>query len=131
MVEDEPDIAALVAYQLTRAGYRVETTRDGAEALRAVGREVPDLVVLDRMLPGISGDDVLARLRDNAGTTSIPVLLLTARREEEDRITGLELGRTTISPSRSALESWCCGCRRFFVGRRRAPTDDESSLSAL
>ncbi len=105
VVEDEPDIAALVAYQLTRAGYRVETTRDGAEALRAVGREVPDLVVLDRMLPGISGDDVLARLRDNAGTTSIPVLLLTARREEEDRITGLELGRTTISPSPLAWTS--------------------------
>ncbi len=92
VVEDEPDIAALVAYQLTRAGYHVETTLEGSAALRAVEKEVPDLVVLDRMLPGISGDEVLSQLRSNKATRSVPVLLLTARREEEDRIAGLELG---------------------------------------
>ena len=54
VVEDEPDIAALIAYQLTREGFRVETAANGNEALGAVGREVPDLVVLDRMLPGLS-----------------------------------------------------------------------------
>lgn len=59
VVEDEPDIAALVAYQLTREGYRVETAGTGREALEAVGRDIPDLVVLDRMLPDVSGDDVL------------------------------------------------------------------------
>ena len=63
VVEDESDIAALIAYQLTRDGFRVETARTGTEALDAVGREIPDLVVLDRMLPGLSGDEVLARLR--------------------------------------------------------------------
>ena len=92
VVEDEPDIAALIAYQLTREGFRVETAASGDQALTAVNREVPDLVVLDRMLPGLSGDDVLRSLRSEAGTQSLPVLVLTAKREQEDRIQGLELG---------------------------------------
>ena len=92
VVEDEPDIAALIAYQLTREGYRVETASNGTDALTAVNRAIPDLVVLDRMIPGISGDDVLRTLRVEPSTASIPVLLLTAKREQEDRIQGLELG---------------------------------------
>tara|TARA_Y100001936_G_scaffold174130_1_gene170600 strand:+ start:272 stop:1006 length:735 start_codon:yes stop_codon:yes gene_type:complete len=92
VVEDEPDIAALIAYQLTREGFRVETIGNGAEALVAIDKEAPDLVVLDRMLPGLSGDEVIQRLRDDPETLSIPVLMLTAKREQEDRIEGLELG---------------------------------------
>jgi two-component system, OmpR family, phosphate regulon response regulator PhoB len=92
VVEDEPDIAALIAYQLTREGFRVETASTGDQALTAVNREVPDLVVLDRMLPGLSGDEVLRSLRSEVATQSLPVLVLTAKREQEDRIQGLELG---------------------------------------
>ncbi len=92
VVEDEPDIAALIAYQLTREGFRVETIGNGTEALVAIDKEAPDLVVLDRMLPGLSGDEVIQRLRDDPETLSIPVLMLTAKREQEDRIEGLELG---------------------------------------
>lgn len=92
VVEDEPEIAALIAYQLTREGYRVETAASGDEALEALGRDVPDLVVLDRMLPGVSGDDVLKAMRSEASTRELPVLVLTARREQEDRIEGFELG---------------------------------------
>ena len=92
VVEDEPDIAALIAYQLTREGFRVETAANGADALTSINREIPNLVVLDRMLPGISGDEVLRCLRREAGTSEIPILLLTAKREREDRIRGLELG---------------------------------------
>jgi len=92
VVEDEPDIAALIAYQLTREGFRVETSGTGTEALESISREIPDLVVLDRMLPGISGDEVLNRLRDEQATSSVPVLMLTAKREQEDRIQGFELG---------------------------------------
>lgn len=92
VVEDEPDIAALIAYQLTREGFRVETAGNGLEALNAVGREIPDLIVLDRMLPGLSGDEVLARLKAESGTANVPVLVLTAKREQEDRIEGFELG---------------------------------------
>ena len=92
VVEDEPDIAALIGYQLTRAGFRVETTLNGVEALRAVARDIPDLIVLDRMLPGISGDEVLGRLKDDPETKGVPVLVLTAKKEQEERIVGLELG---------------------------------------
>lgn len=98
VVEDEKDIAALVAYQLTRAGYRVETSHSGDEALTSVNREIPDLVILDRMLPGISGDDVLKALRADNATSRIPVLLLTAKREQEDRIEGLEMGADDYLP---------------------------------
>ena len=62
VVEDEPDIAALIAYQLTREGFRVETVGSGPDALAAIDRELPHLVVLDRMLPGLSGDEVLLRI---------------------------------------------------------------------
>ncbi len=92
VVEDEPDIAALIAYQLTREGFRVETASNGDQALAAVGREIPDLVVLDRMLPGLSGDEILRTLRRENATQGLPVLMLTAKREQEDRIEGLELG---------------------------------------
>lgn len=92
VVEDEPDIAALVAYQLTREGFRVETAGTGPDALQAVARDIPDLVVLDRMLPGLSGDDVLRRLKAEPVTANTPVLVLTARREQDDRIQGLEMG---------------------------------------
>lgn len=92
MVEDEPDIAALIAYQLTRERFRVETVATGTEALGAVSRELPDLVVLDRMLPGLSGDEVLRSLKGEPATEAIPILVLTARRAEEDRIEGFELG---------------------------------------
>jgi two-component system, OmpR family, phosphate regulon response regulator PhoB len=92
VVDDEPDISALVAYHLARESYRVRTAADGVEALRSVEVEQPDLVVLDLMLPGMSGLDVLEELRRRDETRHIPVILLTARRGEEDRIAGLRLG---------------------------------------
>ena len=92
VVEDEPDIAALNAYQLTREGFRVETAATGTEAIAAVSREIPDLVVLDRMLPGLSGDEVLQALKAEGATRTVPVLVLTAKKEQEDRIQGFELG---------------------------------------
>jgi len=92
VVDDEPDISALVAYHLARESYRVRTAADGVEALHAVETERPDLVVLDLMLPGTSGLDVLRELRERPETREIPVILLTARREERDRIEGLSLG---------------------------------------
>jgi two-component system phosphate regulon response regulator PhoB len=92
------DIAALVAYQLTREGYRVETAANGVDALAAVHRELPSLVVLDRMLPGVSGDEVLKSLKSDPATRFVPVLVLTARREQEDRIRGLELGADDYLP---------------------------------
>jgi two-component system phosphate regulon response regulator PhoB len=92
VVDDEPDITALVAYHLARAGYRVSTAAAGPEALRAAREEQPDIVILDVMLPGVSGYDVLAELRRQEETRDVGVILLTARREEPDRIRGLTLG---------------------------------------
>ena len=92
VVEDEADIAALIAYQLTREGYRVETALTGTGALDAVHRDLPDLIVLDRMLPGFSGDQVLQSLRADETTRNVPILILTAKREQQDRISGFELG---------------------------------------
>ncbi len=92
VVEDEADIAALVAYRLTREGLWVETAADGQEALASLDREIPDIIVLDRMIPHVSGDQVLAALRRDEATRQVPVLVLTAKREEDERIEGFELG---------------------------------------
>lgn len=92
VVDDEPDIVALVAYHLARAGYRVTTASSGTEALALARSDRPALMVLDLMLPGISGYDVLERVRGDEHTRQMAVLMLTARREEQDRIRGLTLG---------------------------------------
>ena len=92
VVEDEPDIVALVAYHLAKAGYRVSTAATGPDALDVARQESPALVVLDLMLPGLSGFDVLEQLRADESTRDIAVLMLTARRDEPDRIRGLSLG---------------------------------------
>ena len=92
VVDDEPDITGLVAYHLAKSGYRVSTAATGADALHSVRAERPDLVVLDLLLPGASGYDVLADLRRREDTKDIGVILLTARKDEADRIKGLSLG---------------------------------------
>jgi two-component system, OmpR family, phosphate regulon response regulator PhoB len=92
VVEDERDIAALVAYHLTKEGYRVRTAEGGTEALEAAMGERPDLLILDLMLPGFSGYDVLSEMRRRPELTEVPVIVLTARRDEADRVKGLELG---------------------------------------
>jgi len=92
VVEDEPDIAALIVYHLARASYRVRTVPDGVEALRVLDGQIPDLIVLDLMLPGISGMEVLTEVRRRPETSELPIILLSARREETDRIEGLQLG---------------------------------------
>ena len=92
VVDDEPDITALVAYHLAKAGYRVSTAANGSDALRAAREERPDVVVLDLMLPGVAGLEVLAELRARPETRDVGVILLTAMRDEPDRIKGLSLG---------------------------------------
>jgi two-component system, OmpR family, phosphate regulon response regulator PhoB len=92
VVDDEPDISALVAYHLARESYVVRTANTGDEALEALERERPDLIVLDLMLPGMSGLEVLKAVRERPETSEVPVILLTARKEEAERIEGLRLG---------------------------------------
>ncbi|MFM8909830.1 MAG: response regulator [Gemmatimonadota bacterium] len=92
VVDDEPDIVALVVYHLAKAKYKVSSATSGSDALALAKRERPALIVLDLMLPGMSGFDVLEQLREDPDTASIAVLMLTARKDEPDRIRGLELG---------------------------------------
>jgi two-component system phosphate regulon response regulator PhoB len=92
VVDDERDITALVAYHLARTGYRVTTAGTGVAALEAVAAEPPDLIVLDLMLPGRSGYEVLDQIRRREETRDIGVIVLTARRDEADRIKGLAGG---------------------------------------
>ena len=92
VVDDEPDIVALVVYHLAKAGFKISTASYGADALRMAQQDRPALVVLDLMLPGMSGLEVLDQLRADESAQEIAVLLLTARREEADRIKGLSQG---------------------------------------
>lgn len=89
IVEDEPSIAEVVALYLRRAGYQAQVVRDGQAALKLLEQRLPDLLVLDIMLPGADGLSILRWLRDRS---DVPVIFITARREEVDRIAGLELG---------------------------------------
>jgi DNA-binding response OmpR family regulator len=89
VVEDEPSIGEVVTVYLKRAGYQVSMARDGAVALDMLGQRLPDLVVLDLMLPKVDGLEITRWLRAHGET---PIIMLTARREERDRIAGLEMG---------------------------------------
>lgn len=92
MVEDDADIADLVAHYLRRAGHDVDRLASGTEVQRRARVHPPDVVVLDLMLPGINGLDVCQALRADPATAAIPVIMLTARGEEADRVRGFELG---------------------------------------
>jgi two-component system phosphate regulon response regulator PhoB len=92
VVDDEPDIVALVVYHLAKSGYRVSSAASGADALAQIRKDRPALVVLDLMLPDISGFDVLERMRADESLRDVAVLTLTARGDEADRIRGLSLG---------------------------------------
>ena len=92
VVDDEPDIVALVAYHLVKAGYRVSTAATGPDAVAQAKADRPAILVLDLMLPGMSGFEVLEQLRADEATRDVAVLLLTARKDEPDRIRGLSLG---------------------------------------
>lgn len=89
VVEDEPSIAEVVGLYLRRAGFEVAIVGDGEAAIKAIDRRVPDLIILDVMLPKMDGFELVRWVRDRNNT---PIILLTARREEVDRIAGLEMG---------------------------------------
>lgn len=92
VVDDEEDILELVRYNLSKEGYDVLCAATGEEGLNAAKESLPDLIILDLMLPGIDGLDVARALKNNDATKSIPIIMLTAKGEEADIVTGLELG---------------------------------------
>lgn len=94
IVEDEADLAEMLRFHLERDGYSCRRSSDGQAALAESQRHPPDLIILDRMLPRVSGDEVLERLRRDPRTASIPVMMLTAKAEEADQLVGFAMGAT-------------------------------------
>jgi two-component system alkaline phosphatase synthesis response regulator PhoP len=92
VVDDEKDLLELVEYNLGKEGYKVLTAENGIDALKAAKKEIPSLIVLDIMLPGMQGLEVLRELKKRPDSQNIPVILLTAKGEELDKVLGLELG---------------------------------------
>jgi len=128
VVDDEPDLLELVRVNLANAGFRVSTAATGREALDLVRRESPDLVVLDLMLPDMSGTEVCRVLRADASTARLPIIMLTARSDEVDRVVGFELGADDyvtkpFSPRELVLRV------RAVLRRLAATTDSSATLS--
>ena len=92
VVEDDRDIGELVCRYLEKAGFTADLVTSGREALSSIGAQAPDLLVLDLMLPGVDGLDVCRAVRGNDRTAAVPIIMLTARAEESERIVGLEIG---------------------------------------
>ncbi|MEH6752626.1 MAG: phosphate regulon transcriptional regulator PhoB [Alphaproteobacteria bacterium] len=127
IVEDEPPLVELLSYNLEKAGFQIHIARDGEEALLAVEERKPDLILLDWMLPYVSGIEICRRIRRNPETRNVPIIILTARGEEDDRIRGLEAGADdyVVKPfSPSELVA-----RVRAVLRRTRPAFDKDSLT--
>ena len=92
IVEDEKDIAELIRYNVERAGYRARVIADGQQALQFIRREPPDVLLLDLMLPGVDGVEICRRVRAETATRGLPIIMVTAKGEETDRVVGLEMG---------------------------------------
>ena len=129
VVEDEPDIAELVKYHLEKAGLPARVVADGKQAMDLIAREHPSLVVLDLMLPGLDGMEVCRRLRGNSATRGIPVIMLTAKAEEIDRIVGLEMGADDYVPKPFSPRELVA--RVKAVLRRAAPPPEPSEAPVM
>jgi two-component system phosphate regulon response regulator PhoB len=92
IIDDEPELIKLLDYNLTKAGYLAVSARDGTAGLEMAKKHRPDLIVLDVMMPGLDGWEVCKKLRQDPSTAATPLLMLTAKAEEADRVLGLELG---------------------------------------
>ena len=122
VVEDEQDIAALIKHTLERSGdASVATVGRGDEALRAVAELTPDLVILDLNLPVLSGSDVCRLLRQRPATASIPIIMLTARTSEADRVSGLDLGADDYVTKPFSLRELAARVRAVLRRRSGAP----------
>ena len=127
VVEDEPDIRALIVHHLTRDGFRCRTAADGLEALAQLHAGAPDLVVLDLMLPGIDGLELTRRLRAEPAWAALPIIMLTAKADEVDRVVGLELGADDYVAKPFSPKELLARVRAVL--RRARPADDGRALA--
>ena len=128
VVEDEAALSTWLRYNLEREGYRVQEAHDGEEALLVADEMKPDLVVLDWMLPQLSGIEVCRRLRSRGHMRNVPIVMLTARGEETDRIRGLDIGADDYIVKPFSMTEFLARLRA--VMRRVRPSLVEDVLSA-
>jgi DNA-binding response OmpR family regulator len=121
LVEDDPDIATLVARYLEKAGFSVDVLSSGADAIAAVRERPPDLMVLDLMLPHVDGLEICRMIRGNEATASLPLVMLTARAEEAERIVGLEMGADDYIPKPFSPNELVARVRALLRRTQRRP----------
>lgn len=127
IVDDEKDIADLIAYNLEREGFRTMKVSDGGDALAAVKSMVPDLIILDLMLPGINGLDLCRMIRDNPATAPVPIIMLTAKADVVDKIIGLEIGADDYVTKPFSVKELVARVRTILrrVGEGKKPSSRE------
>ncbi len=130
IVEDEEDIAELMQYNLERDGFETRSVASGEEVLGAVHERRPDLILLDLMLPGVDGLEVCRRLRSARETRAIPLMMVTARGEEADIVTGLELGADDYLTKPFSPRVLVARARALTRRKRFEPVDEEQPLTA-
>lgn len=129
VIEDEEDILELETFNLTKEGYQALGVTTGEEGLRSVRVDAPDLIVLDLMLPGISGMDVCRVLKQDEGTRNIPIIMVTAKGEESDIISGLELGADDYLTKPFSPRVLLARVRTVLRRRVETFADEESAVS--
>ena len=130
VVEDEEDILDLIRHHLTKEGFAVSTATNGMEAVKAIQRKAPDLILLDLMLPGLEGLEVCRMLKKNDKTEGIPILMVTAKDEESDVVAGLELGADDYIVKPFRMKELIARVRAALRRRRGPPPDLEAVVKA-
>jgi len=130
IVEDEVDLAQMLEMNLVRDGYSCDMVHSGDEALTAIRKRRPDLVILDRMLPELSGDDVLASIRGESELAPIPVVMLTAKAEDSDQLTGFELGADDYVTKPFAIKVLLARIASVIRRSKAADPQDRATLQA-
>jgi two-component system alkaline phosphatase synthesis response regulator PhoP len=126
IVEDEQDLVRLLKYNLDKEGFRVNTVSDGSLVLSEMRREEPDLLILDLMLPGLDGLEICRQVRRHDRYSYIPILMLTARSDEADRVVGLEIGADDYVTKPFSMRELIARVRALL--RRREPLVQRSSV---
>ncbi|PKN66729.1 MAG: DNA-binding response regulator [Deltaproteobacteria bacterium HGW-Deltaproteobacteria-15] len=129
VVDDEEDLLELLKYDLTREGFKVVCASTGEQALVMARSEIPDLILLDLMLPGLDGLQVTRRLKEDSETRDIPIAMLTARGEEADIVTGLELGAEDYITKPFSKRVLAARLKTLLRRKRAEPADGEAPLT--
>jgi len=128
VVDDEEDILELVSYNLAKAGYRVTSVTSGEDAIKTARSKLPDLVLLDLMLPGVDGFEVCNTLKRDSRTANIPIVMLTARGEEADVVSGLELGADDYITKPFSPRVLLARIKAVLRRKMKAPTEEQAVI---